>query len=62
MASHIIQKCLYSTSQALNKWNKEIFGIVQTRIRDLEEDLKSTHNQQGSTGIETKVIHNQLPV
>lgn len=37
MANHVIRKCLFSTSQAFNKWNNEVFGIAQIRIKELEE-------------------------
>lgn len=58
--SHIIRKCLYSTSKALNKWNKYVFGIAQIRIKALEYELRSIHSQNGNTRVKQKVIHKQL--
>lgn len=62
MANHVMRKCLFTTSQALNIWNRDVFGFAQSRLKELEENLKIVLNHQGNTEVEIKVIQDQPKV
>lgn len=39
MECHQLQRSLFNTFKALRIWNRDHFGIAQTRIKNLEDEL-----------------------
>lgn len=60
MKAHKVQRQLQATVKALSEWNRSHFGIVQERIKKLENDLERMQFGQGEKLLLQVVIEEEL--
>lgn len=62
MANHKMGWSLDFTTNALNKWNNEVFGISQTQIQSLEKDLENLQRMGNTNKGKEKELMDQLNI
>lgn len=59
---HKLNWSLFHTTNALQKWNRELFGFAQLRINLLEEELKLLQFGEEGYSNSKRIIQDQLRV